>query len=112
MYEEGAFGLSLPALDGFDGRSHFVVENWENSDFAPAGLASLVGDYEYRITMRDASNNGFDVVSRFSIVPEPMFSSPFAVGAMIATLSVLRHRRLLVSQSATKQKATVQRAPV
>lgn len=93
LFEQGAFGLSLPGSDGFDGRSHFIVENWENSDFAPQGLSSLVGDYEYRITMRDASNNGFDVVSKFTVVPEPAASIPVAIGAIAFVGSSLRRPR-------------------
>ncbi len=70
IFEENAFSLSLPPMSGYDGDSHFVVEVWENSAFAPPGLASLIGDYEYRLTLRDASGvNGYDAVAKFQVVP-------------------------------------------
>jgi hypothetical protein len=83
-FELNAFNLTPTPAAGFDGASHYVVENWENSDFAPAGLASLVGDYEYRLTLRDAVNdNGYDMVARFSVVPEPVTMSQFGLGILM-----------------------------
>ncbi len=70
-YEIGAFGFGITSNDGFNGLSHVVADVWENSAFAPGGLSSLVGDYEYRVTVRDASNNGYNIVGSFSVVPEP-----------------------------------------
>ncbi|MCA9262850.1 MAG: hypothetical protein KDA60_03335 [Planctomycetales bacterium] len=70
-YELGAFNTELPAQSGADGRSHFLVEHWENSAFAPPGLGSLVGAYEYRLTMRDSNNNGYNIRGQFHVVPEP-----------------------------------------
>ncbi|MEZ6116148.1 MAG: hypothetical protein R3C28_06185 [Pirellulaceae bacterium] len=71
LFEQNAFGLNLPPIDGLDGRSHFVVENWENSDFAPPGLPTLAGDYQYVLKIRDTANAGVDMVGTFSVVPEP-----------------------------------------
>lgn len=67
----GAFVNSSPGLDGFDGRSHFIFGHWDNNTFARPDLDSMVGDYEYRIAVRDANSNGYDISARFSIVPEP-----------------------------------------
>ena len=80
LYEQNAWGNSVPALDGFDGRSHFLVDLWENSEFAPPGLGSLVGDYEYRITLRDVNNFGYDIVATFQVVPEPGTSDSVRLG--------------------------------
>jgi hypothetical protein len=96
VYEQGAFGSSLPSIEGFDGRSHFVVESWENSDYAPPGLGSLVGDYEYRLTVRDGNNNGFDVLGQFEVVPEPMTLAPLALGVIALTGCARRRRKLVV----------------
>lgn len=83
-YELMAFDLTPSPAPGIDGASHYVVENWENSAFAPPGLESLVGDYEYRLTLRDTVNdNGYDVVARFSVVPEPDSCTLVAVGAIV-----------------------------
>jgi hypothetical protein len=91
MYEQDAFNVTLPPIDGFDGRSHFLVEHWENSDFAPPGLNSLVGNYEYRLSMRDGNNNGYNIVSQFQVIPEP--SSLCLVGLMAASLGTWFGRR-------------------
>jgi hypothetical protein len=93
VFEQNAFNLSLTSAAGFDGRSHFIVEHWENSDFAPPGLDSLVGDYEYRLALRDVNNNGFDVVAHFQVVPEPITLSPFALGAIVLAGCAWRRRK-------------------
>ena len=82
LYEQNAWRSSVPAADGFDGRSHFLLDLWENSEFAPPGLGSLVGDYEYRITLRDVNNFGYDVVAKFQVVPEPGTLTLFGLGAI------------------------------
>ncbi|MEO8272203.1 MAG: PEP-CTERM sorting domain-containing protein [Aureliella sp.] len=91
-YEISAFGIGV-APDGFDGVSHIVGAVWENSTFAPPGLTSLVGDYEYRLTIRDSSNNGYNVLGSFSVaVPEPSAM----LGLLGATaLFSMRRRRVL-----------------
>jgi hypothetical protein len=91
-YELGAFGIGVGA-DVFDGLSHIVGAVWENSAFAPPGLTSLIGDYEYRLTIRDGSNNGYNVLGSFSVaaVPEPS-SMLGLLGA--TTMFALRRRRL------------------
>lgn len=99
FYEQNAFSLRLtPAID-FDGRSHFLVEVWENSDFAPPGLASLVGDYEYRLAMRDVSgNNGFDVVASFRVVPEPGTLTLGLLGGIVLGGYAWRRRKLVARE--------------
>ena len=87
-FELNAFNISLPAQAGADGRSHFIVENWENSSFAPPGLPSLVGDYEYRLTIRDANNNGYNVLGQFQVIPEPG-----SLGLVVSALLVCGLRR-------------------
>ncbi|MCA9214359.1 MAG: PEP-CTERM sorting domain-containing protein [Planctomycetales bacterium] len=81
----GAFGTPLPPIDGFDGRSHFVVDHWDNNTFARPDLESLVGDYEYRIAVRDVNNNGYDISAKFAVVPEPTTLAP--LGLVIASLA-------------------------
>jgi hypothetical protein len=91
-YELGAFGVGVGA-DGFDGLSHIVGAVWENSAFAPPGLTSLIGDYEYRLTIRDGSNNGYNVLGSFSVAAVPEPSSMLGLLGATALFS-LRRRRL------------------
>ena len=89
-YELGAFGVGA-GPDAFNGLSHIVGAVWENSKYAPPGLTSLIGDYEYRLTIRDGSNNGYNVLGSFSVVPEPSSM----LGLLGATaLYCLRRRRI------------------
>jgi len=76
----GAFSNELPPIEGYDGRSHFVVDHWENNTFARPDLTSLLGDYEYHIAVRDAHSNGYDVVATFGVVPEPSTMLHFGLG--------------------------------
>ena len=89
----GAFGLSLTAEPNLalDGNSHFVVEQWENSSFARPGLTSLVGNYEYRLTVRDTAGAGYDMNASFSVVPEPSMLAP--LGMLLAGYVGSRRRR-------------------
>jgi hypothetical protein len=98
LFEQNAFGFNLPPDSRFDGDSHFVVDLWENSAFAPPGLSSLIGDYEYRVTLRDASGvNGFDAVAKFQVVPEPGALTLFGLGA-IAVVGCVWRRKTLARQ--------------
>jgi hypothetical protein len=90
-FELSAFVTNLPGASGVDGRSHFLVEHWENSAFAPPQLSSLVGAYEYRLTMRDINNNGYNVSGTFRVVPEP--HSMAAITGMIGLVSLWRRYR-------------------
>ena len=95
LFEQDAFGLNLIPASGFDGRSHFIVDLYENSLFAPPGLGSLVGDYEYRVTMRDLGGNGYDLVANFNVtVPEPIALTQFGLlGASVLAHCAWRRRR-------------------
>ena len=94
LFEQNAFGLNLTPASGFDGRSHFIVDLYENSAFAPPGLGSLVGDYEYRVTMRDVDGNGFDLTANFKVVPEPIALTQFGLlGASVLAHCAWRRRR-------------------
>ena len=89
----GAFQLSLTAEPNLalDGNSHFVVEQWENSFYARSDLTSLVGNYEYRLTLRDTTGAGYDMNASFSVVPEPSTLVP--LGMLLTGYVGSRRRR-------------------
>ncbi|MGC2578283.1 MAG: hypothetical protein WA376_11955, partial [Terrimicrobiaceae bacterium] len=65
VFDGGAFNFNInPTVDV----SHIVAADSEDSSFAPPGLTDLIGAYEYRLTLRDSGNNGYDVVGQFSLV--------------------------------------------
>ena len=86
----GAWDIKL-AADSFDGRSHYAGELWENTFYARPGLTSLVGDYEYRITVRDTTGAGYDMNASFSVVPEPSTLVP--LGMLLTGYVGSRRRR-------------------
>ena len=94
LFEQNAFGFNLTSAADVDGRSHFLVETYENSAFAPPGLDSLVGDYEYRLTLRDVNGAGFNVVVQFAAVPEPGMLPQFALLGAVLWASCVRRRGL------------------
>ncbi len=89
-FELGAFAFDAGTNDGFEGVSHFIIDVWENSAFAPPGLTDFVGDYEYRLTLRDTSNNGYDLLGRFSIAAVPEPGSLLTVGLVGAVIAARR----------------------
>lgn len=100
IFEAGAFGpaTSNPAA-GFDGSSHNYNLFAENGSILPAG-ADLTGDYEYRITYRDAAGTtGYDVSARFRVaqgvqaVPEPGTCALIATGLLPFVGVIARRRR-------------------
>ncbi len=64
----------VPALNAVtppfavDGASHFPFFLADNADFGPTGLPQR-GSYTWRITMVDASGNGWQVRVHFTIAP-------------------------------------------
>ncbi len=97
-FELGAWGGNLNPATGYDGASHFVGDLWENSAFAPPGLTSLVGNYEYRITLRDVNDFGYDIVAKFQVVPEPGALTLFGLGAMVLGGCAWRRRKVAVRE--------------
>jgi hypothetical protein len=64
--------FDVPALTGqlscpfsVDGHSHFPVFIADNSDFGPGGPIS--GHYEFRVTMVDATGNGWSITVHFTV---------------------------------------------
>jgi hypothetical protein len=87
----GAFVINIPLDNGFDGYSHLHLNHWENDAFARPGLSGLQGDYEYRLSVRDANSMGYDVTARFSVVPEPVTGNLLLVG-LISVTGCLRRK--------------------
>jgi len=77
LFEQNAFGFSVPAPPALNppinvaGYSHFPFFAAEADVFGPPGLNDFTGAYEYRLTARDTSGNGYNISVRFSVVPEP-----------------------------------------
>ena len=66
--------FQVPALSdvagfaGIGGHSHIPFFFVDNFDFASS---PVTGNYEYRLSILDASGNGYQVVAGFEVVPEP-----------------------------------------
>jgi len=65
--------IDVPALDGtlnppfdVDGHSHFPIFSTENTDFGPPGM-KIEGNYEFRISMIDATGNGWEIEAKFTV---------------------------------------------
>jgi hypothetical protein len=86
--------LSVPAIDqvpgfeGLDGHSHIPFFFADSFDFASN---PVTGDYEYRLSIRDANGNGYDVVASFQVVPEPSAWVMMSLGGL-ALASLARRR--------------------
>jgi hypothetical protein len=59
----------VAGLPGLNGYSHIPLFLADNFDFSL--LPTIAGDYEYRISLLDASGNGYEIVAPFAVVPEP-----------------------------------------
>lgn len=86
----GTFTLDVlhPDLDGESHIPFFVADNFSFMDPSKG----IVHDYEYRISLRDASGNGYDVKAAFSVVPEPTSLSLLLLGLGLP-LAPMLHRR-------------------
>ena len=72
MWDPYLASFSVPPLSGalscpfaVDGHSHFPVFVADTSDFGPGG--ALEGHYQYRVTMTDATNNGWSITVTFTV---------------------------------------------
>lgn len=95
LFEQDAFGATLGLVAGRDGSSHNFIIGALNSESAPPGLTDLTGDYEYRLTIRDAGQNGYNVSARFTVVnaiPELGTCALLAAG-LLPLAGVVAHRR-------------------
>jgi hypothetical protein len=75
LFNDFLASFDAPALDqnlnppfDVDGHSHFPIFIADNADFGPEGT-KLNGSYLYRITMLDASGNGWKIEARFVVIP-------------------------------------------
>ncbi len=95
----GAFFLRLTGDANFDGRSHFIVNLWENSLYARPGLVDLSGDYEYRVSLRDTGGVGYDITASFRVqaVPEPGTLAQFGLLLLTGFVGSMRRRARCVS---------------
>jgi hypothetical protein len=56
---------------GFEGYSHIPHFFANNFDFASDPSTGILGSYEYRIEVTDASGSGWTISAPFQVVPEP-----------------------------------------
>ncbi len=95
-YTNGVFNddfgeLQVPAInkvagfEGLAGHSHIPLFFADNFDFAANPVA---GRYEYRISLRDANGNGYDLTAAFDVAPEPSAWIMMSLGGLgVAGLS-------------------------
>jgi len=91
-FTNGAFNddsgiLSVQAIAGVEGQSHFPYFLFDNFDFTKPEL-SIPGDYEYRISVLDAQGNGYQIVVPFQIVPGRVVPEPSS-WMMLATACLI-----------------------
>jgi hypothetical protein len=86
----GTFTLDVlhPDLDGESHIPFFVADNFSFMDPSKG----IVHDYEYRISLRDASGNGYDIRAAFSVVPEPTGPSLLLLGLALPLAQMVRRR--------------------
>ena len=69
---QGSFSVppinTVTGFETFDGHSHIPLFFADNFDFA---TLTHTGKYEYRITLRDKNQSGYNIVTSFALVPEP-----------------------------------------
>jgi hypothetical protein len=65
----GSFSVNVlhPSLDGESHTPFFVADSF---DFMTADRG-IAHEFEYRIELRDAAGNGYDIKASFTVVPEP-----------------------------------------
>ncbi len=83
---------SVDPHEGVDGHSHgitiFGADRWGHTG------SELLGDYEFRTTLRDAAGNGWDVSVPFQVVPEPSTVALLAsILPLAGCVSMLARRR-------------------
>jgi hypothetical protein len=87
---DGPFGGNLGhpdcLVDGVDGISSFR-QFFATSSFYLPPETDLVGQYEYRTTIRDSEGNGWDVVLPFEVAPVPEPSSIMLLSFGVLLLS-------------------------
>lgn len=83
---------TVPGFESLAGHSHIPLFTADNFDFASNDVP---GAYEYRITLRDAAGNGYDVVAPFQVqaIPEPATWMTLCLGVLLLGAREVRHRQ-------------------
>lgn len=86
----GNFSVNVihPNLDGESHMPFFVADNY---DFMTADRG-ILNAFEYRIELRDAAGNGYDVKAAFTVVPEPGSFVLLALGLACSATGAARWR--------------------
>lgn len=80
---------TVTGFETLDGHSHIPLFFVDNFDFA---TSTATGNYEYRITLRDAHKNGYDIAASFALVPEPT-TGLMMLSSLVALLACGRRRK-------------------
>jgi hypothetical protein len=88
---DDVFESEFGAAAGFDGHSHILTLLASDAVFFPPGT-QLTGNYHYLSSERDAQGNGWDIVARFQVVPEPAGVTVLLLAS--ACLGLVRPSRL------------------
>lgn len=81
----------VPGFGGLEGHSHVPLFFADNFDFASR---PITGDYEYRISLLDATGSGYQIVAPFQIVPEPSSWLMVLTGGLALGALMLRRGRV------------------
>ena len=65
--EFGPFPFDVPAIEGFDGHSHFPFFSIDAFEFYPG--TKIRGSYRYEIDMIDSTGNGWHMQVHFAVAP-------------------------------------------
>jgi hypothetical protein len=96
----------VPGFAGLDGHSHIPFFFADNFDFASNPVA---GEYEYRISLLDAADNGYQIVASFQVVPEPASLVLMAIGLPAIWLFAQRRRETAIHAGQRGWASTIDR---